>query len=83
MGGEDCDTKYKVQVSAFNKGFKPERCLAAWSKIGAATKDGKITRNCLSDKQVLKSLGDEDDTDKLYWSIQTTNNIATNATSWI
>ncbi len=45
----------------------------------AATKVGKITRNCLSDKQVLKFLGDEDNSDKLYWLIQTAKNIATYA----
>jgi hypothetical protein len=45
FGGVDRDTECKVQVGAFYKGFKHKRCLAAWSKIGSATKEGKITRN--------------------------------------
>ena len=42
-------------------------------------KNGEITRNCLSNKQVLRSLGDDNGTDKLYWLIQAANNIATHA----
>ena len=64
-------------LHAFKEGFKPKRCLGAWSRIGAATRNGEITRNCLSNKQVLRLLGDDDDTDKLYWTIQAANNIAT------
>jgi hypothetical protein len=61
FGGVDRDTECEVQVGAFNKGFNREWCLAAWSKISTATKEGKITRNCLSGKQVLKFLGDGDE----------------------
>jgi phage terminase large subunit-like protein len=77
FGGIDPDTGCHIEVGAFEEGFKPKRCLGAWSRIGAATRNGEITRNCLSDKQVLRSLGDDDNTDKLYWAIQAANNIAT------
>jgi hypothetical protein len=79
--GTDCETEYAVESGAFQKGFSKtkRRCLSAWKKIGAATKEG-ITRECLSDPQVLKtSLGVDDEDDKSNQTIQKANNLAVQA----
>ncbi len=68
----------QVDLGAFQKGFARSRCLAAWKKVGAATPEG-VTRACLDDVQVLKSLGDGDNIDQLHWSIQAANDIAIHA----
>jgi hypothetical protein len=43
FGGVDRETGVEVETGAFQKALVPSRCLAAWRKVGAATKDG-ITR---------------------------------------
>ena len=43
FGGIDPDTGCHIEVGAFKEGFKPKRCLGAWSRIGAATRNGEIT----------------------------------------
>jgi hypothetical protein len=57
FGGEDPETGCMIPMGAFQDGFLQERCLDAWAKIGAATSTGKITRACLSDKQVMQGGG--------------------------
>ena len=78
FGGIDSETCIRVATSAFQKGFVRSRCLAAWKKVGAATEDG-ITRACLSNPQVLKEIGDNEDTDRLYYAIQKANDLAVHA----
>ena len=79
FGGTDRETEYAVESGAFQKGFSKRRCLSAWKKIGAATKEG-ITRECLSDPQVLKtSLGVDDEDDKSNQTIQKANDLAVQA----
>jgi hypothetical protein len=68
-----------VESGAFQKGFSKRRCLSAWKKIGASTKVG-ITRECLSNPQVLKtSLGVEDEGDESNQTIQKANKLAVQA----
>jgi hypothetical protein len=78
FGGVNQETGFEVEVadSAFQKGFRKERCLAAWKKVGAASEDGLITRACLDCLKVLRDLGDDGNTDKAFWAVQTANNIA-------
>ena len=79
FGGTDRKTEYAVESGAFQKGFSKRRCLSAWKKIGAATKEG-ITRECLSDPQVLKtSLGVDDEDDESNQTIQKANDLAVQA----
>ena len=66
----------------FRLDFLQERCLDAWAKIGAATSTGEITRACLSNKQVMREVGDvdaDDDEDRLRWKVQTANTLAVDA----
>ncbi len=78
FGGVDLETRYKVEVAdgAFQKGFRKERCLAAWKKVGAALEDGLITWACLDNPKALHNLGDDGNTNKAYWAVQTANNNA-------
>jgi hypothetical protein len=78
FGGVDRETGFEVEVAdgAFQKRFRKERCLAAWKKVGAALEDGQITWACLDNPKVLRDLGDDGNTDKAYWAVQTANNIA-------
>jgi hypothetical protein len=71
--------KLKLQMVRSKKGFKKEMCLAAWKKVGAASEDGLITRACRDDPKVLRDLGDDGNTNKAHWGIQTANNIAITA----
>ena len=75
FGGIDRETGYHVAVGAFQKGFAQSRCISAWAKVGAATTEG-ITRACLDDPQVMKALGDDEDTDKEYAALQIANDLA-------
>jgi hypothetical protein len=76
FGGTDLATGFELTECAFLSGFSKEACLNAWAKIGAAL----LTRQCLSDPKVSKSLGDGDnDFDKYLLSIQVANNLATHA----
>ena len=75
FGGVDI-TGMKVMTGAFQYAFVPSRCLAAWSKVGAVTPEGRITRACVNNPQVLKELGDDMDTDRLYYAVQNANEIS-------
>ncbi len=78
FGGVDRETGFEVEVadSVFQKGFRKERCLAAWKKVGAASEDELITWACLDNSKVLRDLGDDGNTNKAYWAVQTANNNA-------
>jgi len=75
FGGVDI-TGMKVMTGAFQYAFVPSRCLAAWSKVGAVTPEGRITRACINNPQVLKELGDDMDTNRLYYAVQNANHIS-------
>jgi hypothetical protein len=61
-------------VSAFHIGFSEEACKHAWEKVGAAP----LTRACLNNKRVRKSIGDGSEEEQvMYHLIQEANNIAT------
>ena len=57
FGGTDPETNYVLEENAFQEGFSVEACLSAWAKVGAAP----LTKACLSDPKVRKSVGDGDD----------------------
>jgi hypothetical protein len=78
FGVVDRETGFEVEVAdgAFQKGFRMERSLAAWKMVGAASEDGLITRACLDDPKFLRDLGDDGNTNKAYWAVQTANNIS-------
>ena len=42
----------------------------------AVSDDGRITRACLNDPQVLTEIGDDKDTDKIYYAVQNANDIS-------
>jgi hypothetical protein len=56
FGGTDKDTGLELE-SAFEIGFSKKNCLASWEKVGAAP----LTRKCLNDPQVRKSLDEDND----------------------
>jgi co-chaperonin GroES (HSP10) len=74
-GGTDPETNFVVENSAFQQAaFSREACLAVWEKVGAAP----LTRKCLGDKLVRKSIGDGvDEYEQLITLIQEANNLAT------
>ena len=77
FGGEDPDTKLELP-SAFEVGFSHEACKASWTKVGAAP----LTRACLNDPKVRKSIGDGDDKyAQLLRTIQEANDYAVFALS--
>jgi hypothetical protein len=77
VGGEDPDTKLELP-SAFEMGFSREACKASWTKVGAAP----LTRACLNDPKVRKSIGDGDDEyAQLLRTIQEANDYAVFALS--
>ena len=78
FGGVNRETELQVDLRAFQKGFARSKCLTAWKKVGTATLQG-ITRACLHNPQVLKSLGDNEDTDQLHWSVQAVDDLAIHA----
>jgi len=79
FGGVDHETELQVELGAFQKGFTRSKCLAAWKKVGAATAEG-VTRACLNNKQVMMSLGgNEDENSRTRWSIQNANDLAIHA----
>lgn len=76
FGGADPETDFTLTESAFEHGFSKAACLNAWAKVGAAP----LTRKCLSDPKVSKTLGDGDSNfDEYLLSIQTANDLATHA----
>ena len=59
---------------AFQTAFSCEGCRSVWDKVGAAP----LTRKCLGNKLVCKSIGDGDDEyEQLITIIQEGNNLAT------
>ena len=74
FGGTDPATGFEVEKGAFEAGFSPTACKNAWAKVGAAP----LTRKCLDDPQVRKTLGEgSEEYNKLLISIQLSNDIAT------
>ena len=53
----DPETGVLVGKNAFQEGFSKFQCLKAWAKFGAAL----MTRACLYDKKVRRTIGDADD----------------------
>jgi hypothetical protein len=53
FGGVDPETNIVVE-SAFEEGFSRDGCRRAWELVGVAP----LTRSCLNDKKVRKSIGD-------------------------
>ena len=75
FGGVDPETSIVVK-SAFEEGFSRDGCRNAWEKVGAAP----LTRYCLNDKKVRKSIGDGTaDFQQLLLNIQDANDMATHA----
>lgn len=75
FGGVDPETNVVV-ASAFENGFSREACRHAWEKVGAAP----LTKSCLTNKKVRKSLGDGNaDYQRLLLNIQDANDVATHA----
>jgi hypothetical protein len=54
FGGCDPETKLELSESAVGAGFSEKACKHAWEKVGAAC----LTRACLKDKRVRRSMGD-------------------------
>lgn len=76
FGGTDPATGFTLEKGAFEVGFSRAVCLSAWEKVGAAP----LTRKCLDDPQVRKTLGEgSEEYNKLLISIQLSNDIATEA----
>ena len=76
FGGIDTETSCNIEVSAFEQAFSKSKYVLAFERIGAATKDG-VTRACLQDMQVMRSIGDGDgESDMLQHAVQTANNTA-------
>jgi hypothetical protein len=77
FGGVDEETN-AVVPSAFEAGFSRDSCRHAWAKVGAAP----LTRFCLTNSKVRRSLGDgSDNYQQLLTNIQDANNISTHALS--
>ena len=75
FGGVDQEMDVTIE-SAFEQGFSRVNCRRAWEKVGAAP----LTRFCLSNKKVRRSLGDgSEDFQRLLLNIQDANDIATHA----
>ncbi len=71
FGGVDPDTGLHLP-SAFEEGFSRVNCLNSWKKIGAAP----LTRACLKDPQVTKSMDSDKDFALLVNSVQEANDYA-------
>ncbi len=79
FGGVDCETKFNVEVGAFQKAFVQPKCLAAYKKVGATTPEG-VTSACLDNPQVLRSSDNNNiNIGELNWSIQNANELAIHA----
>ena len=67
-------TKIDVEKNAFQDGFSVAACLSAWLKIGAAL----LTRKCLEDKKIRRTIGDaEDEMNELIHAMNAANEWAT------
>ena len=78
FGGTDPITNFTLDraESAFQVGFSREACRAAWASVGAVP----LTRGCLSNPQVRKSIGDggdDDEFEQLLRMIQEANDLST------
>ena len=71
FGGVDVDTGLEIP-SAFELGFSRQRCLDSWAKIGAVP----LTRKCLNEPQVRKSMNLNKDYAELVNSVQEANEYA-------
>jgi hypothetical protein len=71
FGGVDPETNLEIP-SAFELGFSRERCLESWRKIGAAP----LTRLCLDNPQVRKSIDSDKEYALLVNSVQEANEYA-------
>jgi hypothetical protein len=71
FGGIDVDTGLEIP-SAFELGFSRQRCLDSWAKIGAVP----LTRKCLNEPQVRKSMNLNKDYAELVNSVQEANEYA-------
>ncbi len=69
-GGTDPETNFVVENLAFQTAFSREACCSVWEKVGAAP----LTRKCLGNKLVRKSIGD-DEYEQLMTLIQEGNNL--------
>ncbi len=76
--GIDPESGCNIEVGAFQKAFSRLKCLAAYAKVGAPTREG-VTRACLNNPQVLTSNDTSNDIAKLCWSIQNANELAIHA----
>ena len=68
FGGVDEDTRLELD-SAFEFGFSREWCLDSWTKIGA----DPLTRKCLDEPQVRKSIHMDTDYAQLVNAVQEAN----------
>ena len=74
FGGVDPETNFELKESAFQEGVLREAWHSAWGKVGAAL----LTKACLNDKKVCKSIGSGDaEYDHLLTLIQEANDLAT------
>ena len=74
FGGLDEVTGKLVPKNAFQEAFCSCACLKAWAKIGAAP----LTRACLSDTQVRRTIGDaQDETNQVMRELNRANAVAT------
>ena len=74
FGGTDPETELELPVSAFHIRFSEKACKHAWEKVGAAP----LTRACLNDKRVRRSIGDGSEEEQvMYRLIQEANDVAT------
>jgi hypothetical protein len=71
FGGVDPDTGLSLE-SAFESGFSRQCCLDSWRKIGAAP----LTRKCLDDPQVRRSIDIDKEYALLVNSVQEANDYA-------
>jgi hypothetical protein len=71
FGGVDPDTGLNLE-SAFEIGFSHQRCLDSWERIGAAP----LTRKCLGDPQVRRSIDIDKEYALLVNSVQDANEYA-------
>ena len=78
FGGVNSKTGVEIVQMAFGIGFSKERCLCAWAKVGAAMPDG-VTHACLKDRQVLRAVGDNAETDESFRNVHAFNNHAIHA----
>jgi hypothetical protein len=78
FGGIDPESGCNDEVGAFQKAFSRPKCLAAYAKVGAATREG-VTCACLNNPQVVRSSDTSGDIAKLCWSVQNMNELSVHA----